>query len=237
MKIAHISDTHICLPEPDNSHRLADLQMAIDEICQMDPAPHMVVHTGDIAHNGSALEYRIAREIMSALPMRLQVIVGNKDKRREMAVEFGDALGDSGECDFFQYSIDTADHHLIFLDTLDIGKRLGTLCEQRLENFTQMLAEDKQKPVTVFMHHPPFDIVEAPQPFQFDNRQTVERFEKIVLTNPQIANIYCGHAHRYGESTIGNTRVNAISAIAVDLRWGDYGEAMKDRPVFEVYDL
>jgi hypothetical protein len=138
---------------------------------------------------------------------------------------------------YFQYSIDGEFLRLVFLDTLDEGARLGTLCEMRLNGLSQMLGQDCRKPTIIFMHHPTFDIWQAPQPFQFDSRETVEQFEKIVRENPQITKIFSGHSHRYGSDTIGKTELKAISAIAIDLRWGDYGEEMRERPVYEIYDL
>ena len=237
MKIAHISDTHICLPEPENSHRLDDLKIAIDEINLIDPAPQMVIHSGDITHNGLAAEYKAAHELLSQLKMPLYVIPGNKDRRIEMRRVFANHMR-LGEAQlFFQYAIDFTSLRLIFLDTLDEGQRLGTLCETRFGELTRMLDEDRQKPTIIFMHHPTFDIVEAPQPFQFDSRQSVKKFDNILRQYPQISRIYSGHSHRYARHKIGDIELKAISAIAIDLRWGDYGDEMRERPVYEIYDL
>jgi Icc protein len=237
MKIAHLSDTHICLPEPENSHRLKDLTRAVDEINQAEPLPQLVVHTGDIAHNGQAREYQAAHKLLAQLKMPLYVIPGNKDERKEMRKVFGDEMRLGVDQQFFQYSINCDSYRLLFLDTLDEGERLGTFCKSRFSNFTHLLEEDRRKPTIVFMHHPTFDIVEAPRPFQFDSRETVRRFDNIVRNNPQITRIFSGHSHRYGRHAIGNTELLAISAVAIDLRWGDYGEEMRDRPVYEIYEL
>ncbi|MCP4070873.1 MAG: hypothetical protein GY742_03925 [Hyphomicrobiales bacterium] len=237
MKIAHISDTHICLPEPENTDRLADLKLAVDEINLMHPSPQLVIHTGDITHNGLVEEYQAAHELLGQLKMPLYVIPGNKDRRREMKMIFGKAMKLHDDSRFFQYTINQDSHRLVFLDTLDEGERLGNLCEARLNNLVQMLNEDGEKPTVIFMHHPTFDIVEAPRPFQFISHEVVAQFEKIVRDNPQIIKIFSGHSHRYGRHKLGNTDLLAISALAIDLRWGDYGEEMRGRPVYEVYDF
>ena len=237
MKIAHISDTHICLPQPENTDRLGNLKLAIDEINLMHPAPQLVVHTGDITHNGQVEEYQAAYGLLAQLNMPLYVIPGNKDHRREMREIFRNEMKLDDDSEFFQYAINFDRLRLVFLDTLDEGERLGHLCEARLNNLVQMLEEDSEKATVIFMHHPTFDIVEAPQPFQFISHEVVEKFEKIVGDNQQIIKIYSGHSHRYGSDKLGNTDLRAISAIAIDLRWGDYGEKMRKRPVYEIYDL
>ncbi len=237
MKIAHISDTHICLPEPENTSRRADLKLAIDEINLMHPAPQLVVHTGDIAHNGLTEEYQAAHDLLAQLNMPLYVIPGNKDRREEMREVFGNEMIICDNSQFFQYAFNWHAHRLVFLDTLDEGQRLGNLCDARLNDLVRMLDEDKEKPTVIFMHHPTFDIVEAPRPFQFINHEVVAQFEKIVRDNPQIIKIFSGHSHRYGRHKLGDTDLLAISAIAIDLRWGDYGEEMRERPVYEVYDF
>ena len=237
MKIAHISDTHICLPQPRNTDRLGDLKLAIDEINLMNPAPQLVVHTGDITHNGQVEEYQAAYELLAQLNMPLYVIPGNKDRRREMREIFRKEMKSGDDSEFFQYAINFDTLRLVFLDTLEEGERLGNLCDARLNNLIQMLEEDSEKATVIFMHHPTFDIVEAPQPFQFNSQEVVDKFEKIVGDNRQIIKIYSGHSHRYGSHKLGDTDLCAISAIAIDLRWGDYGEEMRERPVYEVYDL
>ena len=57
MIIAQISDTHIALDTPDADQRTRDLACSIADINALDPAPDLIVHTGDIVHNGAQDEY------------------------------------------------------------------------------------------------------------------------------------------------------------------------------------
>ncbi len=57
MIIAQISDTHIALDTPDAERRLRDFERTIADINALDPAPDVIVHTGDIVHNGRPDEY------------------------------------------------------------------------------------------------------------------------------------------------------------------------------------
>ncbi len=235
MIIAHISDTHLALPEPENSNRLTEFNQAIAEINALDPLPDLVVHTGDIVHWGTIEEYNTAHDVMSQLKMPFHVIPGNRDRRPVMADVFARQLAGSGNDPFFQYVIEDESARMIMLDTLDEENRLGKLCEARLGQFKSMLEADRQKQTIIFMHHPPFDVMAAPDPFQFDSRQTVARFSKIVKDHPQVRAIYCGHSHRRAADTINGIPVSVIPALAIDLRWGEYPESHRNRPVVEIY--
>ena len=52
MIIAQISDTHLALDAPDANQRLRDFALTVVDINALDPAPDVIVHTGDIVHNG-----------------------------------------------------------------------------------------------------------------------------------------------------------------------------------------
>jgi 3',5'-cyclic AMP phosphodiesterase CpdA len=52
MIVAQISDTHIALDTPDADQRISDFVRTIADINALDPAPDLIVHTGDIVHNG-----------------------------------------------------------------------------------------------------------------------------------------------------------------------------------------
>jgi 3',5'-cyclic-AMP phosphodiesterase len=51
MIIAQISDTHLAVDTPDADRRSHELALTIADINALDPAPDLIVHTGDIVHN------------------------------------------------------------------------------------------------------------------------------------------------------------------------------------------
>ena len=57
MIIAQISDTHLALDTADADQRIRDFTRTIADINGLDPAPDVIVHTGDIVHNGAQDEY------------------------------------------------------------------------------------------------------------------------------------------------------------------------------------
>ena len=236
MIITHLCDTHISLPEPDGSHRLDDLQATVDEINGLETQPDVVMHGGDIAHDGKVEEYVAAHDILKTLKAPLFVMPGNKDKRAAMGEVFGNYYDDCPSPDFIQYAIDNYETRIIVLDTLDDGERLGKLCDRRFADFEAMLAQEPIKPTVIFMHHPMFEIPEAPRPFQFISQASVDRIAELLLRNSQVKRIYCSHAHRFGKGIIGGVEASCISSTAVDLRFGDYYDGYRSDPIIGIYE-
>src|SRR6218665_3526743 len=88
MIIAQISDTHIALDTPDSERRIADFERTIADINALDPQPDVIVHTGDILHNGRADEYTVAASILGKARAPVYVIPGNKDDRANLRAAF-----------------------------------------------------------------------------------------------------------------------------------------------------
>ena len=58
---------------------------------------------------------------------------------------------------FIQYSVELEESLWLCLDTLNDGQRHGILCQERLDWLDDQL-KSAQKPVYLFMHHPPFEV-------------------------------------------------------------------------------
>ena len=55
MIIAQISDSHIDPNSDKLEDRLNNLLCVVDNINNLDPSPDLVIHTGDVVHNGCLL--------------------------------------------------------------------------------------------------------------------------------------------------------------------------------------
>src|SRR5262249_31396818 len=84
MIIAQISDTHLTLDTPDADRRIHDFASTSADINALDPAPDVIIHTGDIVHNGRADEYARAATILAAARAPVYVLPGNRDDRRNL---------------------------------------------------------------------------------------------------------------------------------------------------------
>ncbi len=189
MLIAHITDSHIEIPEPVEAGRIENFERVINDINKLSPQPDLVIHTGDISHCDRDLEYQKARQMLEKLAAPFHVIPGNKDRRNAMARHFG--LSEK----FNQQIIDTPNWHLLLLDTLSETSNKGAFCSARQDWLRSNLMACT-KPVAIFMHHPSFMMSNNPYPFQFEDQQQADNFENLVTQFPMIKGIFCGHAHR-----------------------------------------
>ena len=88
MIIAQISDTHIALDTPDADQRLSDFARTIADINALDPLPDVIVHTGDVVHNGRQDEYAQAVAMLAKARAPVYVLAGNKDDRANLRAAF-----------------------------------------------------------------------------------------------------------------------------------------------------
>jgi len=142
MIIAQISDTHIALDSPDADRRIRDLEPAIEDINTLDPAPDVIVHTGDIAHNGQVDEYARAAATLAKARPPVFVLAGNRDSRAELRQADGYFLPGS---EFIEYAIDDYPVRLIALDTLSAGSNKGGFCSERIRHLIDMIDAEGTK--------------------------------------------------------------------------------------------
>jgi len=230
MLIAHITDSHIEIPEPDDAGRIADFERVVADISKLPRQPDLVIHTGDVTHCNRKAEYQLARSLLDRLPMPFHVIPGNKDRRDKMADAFALNKG------FIQQIIDTPDWQLLLLDTLSDTSNKGTYCEQRLQ-WLKMSLSSATKPVAIFMHHPSFEMSDNPYPFQFEHREIAEEFNKLVSDYDVVKSIFCGHAHRNTTGKVGNVPGMTLTAMSLDRRKGTYPSEMEGKPIYQLLDF
>lgn len=223
MLITQISDCHIAWPPADGTDRLGDLERCIAYVNALDPQPDLVVHTGDVAHDGAKIEYEKAAEKLKNLRTNLCVIPGNRDDRRKLRDAFADRLPANCHEEFVQYLISIEELCVIMLDTMSTESNKGRLCRTRIDHLNGMLEQADGRPVVIFMHHPPFEIAVASVPFQFEDRANLAEFSEILSRHPNVRRIYCGHSHRTASGQIAGIAASTISSTAEDLRMDDPG--------------
>ncbi len=234
MRIAQISDTHISCEHPSRADDLAD---SIRQINALSPRPSIVVHTGDVVHNGLPEEYEIAKSLLNKLLVPYFVLPGNKDKRETLIEFFADGTRIVPGMGFIQYSVEEFDVRLIFIDTIEEGCNKGRLCEARLRQIDEMLAADRGRLVALFLHHPPFAASVAPDPVQFEDWSDVERLQVCLSRHDHIRSMFCGHVHRRMTSSVGKVGASVATSIAADLRWDRPAEPGGYSPIFDLHNV
>jgi Icc protein len=233
--IAQVSDTHLTVDAPGSDHRMADLRAVIDDINTLDPAPDLIVHSGDIVQTGSAAEYAAAADILGRARAPVYVMVGNKDDRESLRETFPAHAYLSGPSDFIEYSVEDFPVRLLMLDTVSPGSRKGDFCRRRLAHFEELVARDLSRPIAVFAHHPPYEVLVGPEPYHYDDLTVMERFAAALNASGRVIALFGGHVHRPFFARVGSVPASVMPAVATALRFGDYPVYMKTRPTYFVH--
>ncbi len=235
MIIAQISDTHIALDAPDSDRRLRDFALTVADINTLDPAPDVIVHTGDIVHNGRQDEYAEAAAILAAARAPVYVLAGNKDDRANLRAAFSASGYLAPDSAFIDYAVDGYPVRLIALDTLNLGSNKGDFCAERAGRLIDLIDADTTKPLAVFTHHPPFEVMVGPDQLHFETPEMMSRLRRALQHSGRVVAVFSGHVHRAAEGHVGSIPATVMPCIATPLRRGDYPAHMKTRPVYQIH--
>lgn len=235
MIIAQISDTHIALDTPDADQRLRDFALAVADINALDPAPDVVVHTGDIVHNGRQDEYAQAAAILAKARPPVYVLAGNKDNRANLRAAFSAGGYLSPHSDFIDYATEDHPVRLIALDTLSSGSNKGDFCRERVKRLIDMIDAETTKPIAVLTHHPPFEVMVGPDRIHFETREAMSELRRALQHSGRVVAVFSGHVHRAAAGDVGGIPATVVQCIATTLRGGEYPASMKRRPVYHIH--
>lgn len=193
MKLIHVSDFHL-VPAGQMLLGLdpaARMDACLSDIERFHSDAALVVVSGDLSETGGEETYRILKERVSRSPLPIRLMLGNHDVRANFAAVFPDQMSGNG---FAQAAIDLPQGRVITLDTLDDGKVTGRLCATRISWLREKLEEAKDRPVYIFMHHPParvhipaLDGIGLAEP---------EGFFDLVRARDNVRHVFAGHLHR-----------------------------------------
>lgn len=224
MLIAQLSDPHVMAAGELAFGRLdtgALLSQAVERVLRLDPLPDVVLLTGDLADGGAPEPYAELRRRLAPLPMALYLMPGNHDDRSALREAFPEANYLRQDPDFLHFDVDLGRLRLIALDSLVPGQVHGALCPRRLEWLAQRLEEQKDKPVVLAIHHPPFKTGIARMD-AYGMLEGAEDFAEIVARHPQVERLLCGHLHRAIQvrwaGTLAMTAPSTAHQITFDLR-------------------
>jgi len=235
MIIAQISDTHIALDTADADQRMRDFASTIADINALEPAPDVIVHTGDIVHNGRPDEYARAAATLAGARAPVYVMVGNKDDRANLREAFSTCGYLAANPDFVAYAIEDYPVRLIALDTLSPGRNKGDFCRARIRNLIDLIDAETTKPIAIFTHHPPFEVFVGPERFHFESREIMSRLRRALQHSGRVVAVFSGHVHRAATGHVGSIPATVMTCIATTLRKGEYPAEMEARPIYHVH--
>ena len=235
MIVAQISDTHIA---PDNlgaDDRIDDFERTIADINALDPTPDVIVHTGDIVHNGRPDEYARAISILAKANAPVYVLAGNRDDRINLRAAFSATGYLSRDSAFIDYTVEDFPVRLIAVDTLSAASNKGDFCDERARRLIGMIAADTAKPIAVLSHHPPFLVEVGPEPVNFETMEAMAHLRQVLQRSGRVVAAFSGHVHRGTSGYVGSIPAIVAPCIATALRKGQYPLHMKTRPVYYIH--
>jgi len=241
MIIAQISDTHIFLPSSNNEQRISEkriqnLKECVKGIKSLKTTPDVILHTGDVTHNGTIEEYKIVHNILGDLKIPIFYTPGNRDNRKNLYKIFNQKYNLDLKSNFHIYLVELSNLNIISMDTHCRDSNKGELSYERLAIFSNLLKKSKNIPTAVFMHHPPFNVSKSSSVnIEFETEDLVFEFIDILKDNKPLIGLFCGHIHRNFEIEIGNFSAYTMPSIALDLSWGKNKEQNSNRPQYLVH--
>lgn len=207
-KFIVLSDLHI-VPEGKLSHGLDTAErsrLVIDHINQRHSDAAFCVFAGDLADHGEPEAYARLKPLTDTLTIPAYFTLGNHDARDAFLQVFGmDHASATGHLD---RAITLGDLCVIVLDTLVQGAHEGGLCDSQYDWLKAQLAQAKDNPVVVVMHHA---ICPLGVPTDFINLTDQARFAETLATHGNVQQVITGHVHM---STAGVTRGIPFTTIA-----------------------
>jgi len=235
MIIAQISDTHIALDTPDADQRMQDFESTIADINVLEPAPDVIVHTGDIVHTGRLDEYAQAAATLAKARAPVYLMVGNKDNRANLREAFSACGYLASNSDFIAYAVDDYPVRLIALDTLNSDGNKGGFCQERVRNLIDMIDAETTKPIAVFTHHPPFEVLVGPERLHFESRESMSALRRALQHSGRVVAVISGHVHRAASGHVGSIPATVMTSIATTLRKGEYPADAEAHPIYYLH--
>ena len=252
-RFVHLTDTHIMAggtwrPRAGDFEfdTEASLRRVVEAVRALDPAPAFAVLGGDLASpdlldRGRALtaeqyepSYRLLAEILAGLPCPTHVLVGNHDHR----VAFNRVLRpDAPAPDAAQYySFDHGGYHFVVLDSQEPGQAAGLLDAEQLRWLRTDLAEHRDQPTLVFVHHHPW-----PLGLEWIDSMSLRNGDALVAAldeHPDVRWVICGHVHLDHASQRGRLTMLTTPSTCIQLsKVAQAGKVFPGPPAFRIVDV
>jgi len=169
------------------------LSTVIDHYLRHSWRADLIYLTGDLAQDESRGAYRNLRSAIDPLSLPVEAIPGNHDDPAFMREE----LSGYGLCGVRTVS----GWVLIGLDSREPGQAAGRLGPEELKRFDAVLERNADRPVAVFLHHPPVDLgSEWLDRLGLEDR---DAFLELAHRHTNLRLIVFGHAHQAFEASVG----------------------------------
>ncbi|MGH3346861.1 MAG: phosphodiesterase [Nocardioides sp.] len=211
--VAHLSDPHL-LADGQRQYGVVDpehgLQLALERVARLDPAPQFLVFTGDLADKAEPAAYARLRELVEPVAAGLGAevvwVMGNHDERAPYARGLFDT--DDDGCQDRVHEVDGL--RIIALDTSVPGYHHGELTDEQLAWLREQLSTPAPHGTLLALHHPPIPVpmLRAAEIIELDDQDRLAD----AIAGTDVRAILGGHFHFTSWSTFAGVPVSVASA-------------------------
>ncbi len=191
LRVIQLTDIHLFATSDQSLMGIttrASLLPIVQQVAEIQPAPDLLLLTGDLSQDGSPASYRQIIELLNPLNLPIYWLPGNHDcfevmERSLIAPSF------------------RADKHFsqegwrfLLLDSQIPGAVPGRLSAETLDRLQRELAAYPSQPTLIAFHHPPLSL--NTQWLDFSALQNPEELFQVVDRHPQVKLVLFGHIHQ-----------------------------------------
>lgn len=191
LHLVQVTDTHL-FAEPTGKLLgliTADSFQAVWRAVQaIEPAPDLILLTGDLAQDHKAKTYQYLRSLTASIKTPIYWLPGNHDQPALMAKELSSTPFNGAKV--FQ----TGGWQFILLSTHVSGQVQGHLSDETLADLKTQLQQVPNHPTLIALHHPPFLV--GSQWLDGSRLENPEALFEVLEAFPQVKLVLFGHIHQ-----------------------------------------
>jgi Icc protein len=221
MLLVQLSDPHIVSRHETllgGIDTTAFLRDAVVKVNALDPAPDLVLLTGDLVNDGTPAQYEHLMELLEPLAAPLHLLPGNHDHLPHLYAAAPTLVHDrDGRAD----GVIEGPLRIATLDSSRFPMPAGDLDADQLSWLDAVLAEAPDTPTVVALHHPPFVTGIKHMDVMGLAPGAIAGLHAVVIKHPQVERVLSGHLHRFiahrFAGTMAMTAPSTAHALELDL--------------------
>ena len=237
-RIVQLTDLHLFADPAGRLYEIPTRELLHDVVAHIEqhagPVDHLVV-TGDHTHDDLPETYAAVRDALQPWADRVWFVPGNHEDRTTLRAAFPDRIPGAG-AERINFAFTAGDSLCLGLDTHVPGKVPGHIGADQIKWIEGQLQAHDAATVALFMHHPPILLGLA----WMDRIGLAgrEQLQDLVLREPRIRLVCCGHVHHESSHRVGNATVVTTPSVGLQFSpTSEEAEFVQAAPGYRIIEL